>query len=647
MTALGGVTAALGVGALVGGFFSFGGTWALAAAAGATGLGYAGLEAADLFDRNYSARFNIDGYADVNGAQKPTAGEWAWAIFNGVASAADLGAVARPFSAAVRGKLLAQVGLEAGDLARTAERLKYFDDLDTIAGVFRPLANYPAGLRSQISRGMSELTDPQILELSRILDDSRATDHLAAVFGGLDADTSNRLLRAMTGSFRTTDTQEQLALLARLKKNNPAAANALLASPEGYQNIAALRSIGSEKLVGAWSRHPDLQLTLDKILELRLDADLRGIDGNALLRGIGDHDADLVFGLAVHGGGQGALDAIAEGTRVAAARGLPVDFTPRLVASEGLTEMEVLSFGTATVQRTKYGVKLLASDSDEARSALRFVADRQNDPYDFSAAYPYMVPEDRLQVLAQGSSPAMGNYDLLYNQNRAVVESMNEWIKAPPAIFTLHDGRQIRILGPFDAEQSASMQEALRKAQATNPDLLDGVEEFHFMENIGRYEYANYPGQPGNYAAIYDGGAMGGRPRIVMDPAFARRPEILWHELGHRFWETQQLGGLKKVQNPFVYWDNVGRISWYGGTNAEENFCEAVSLVLRDQDLIRANPEKYIKDFIGYQNNTPAEIKAAQEKLAWTIANILGITIVLAPEVAPAPPDGRDTPTPY
>jgi hypothetical protein len=651
MTALGGATAALGVGALVGGFFSFGATWALAGAAGATGLGFSGLQVADLCDRNWTSRFNIEGYADVNGVQKPTAGEWALAILDGAASAADLGLVARPFISAIRAKMIVETGLSAADAAKAAQRLEYFDDLDTVSKLLRPISHYPTGVRSQLAGAMTDLTDPQLIELSRLLDDPVSARNLATTISDLDPQSSSRLLNAMTGAFQTTDTKAQLELIARLKNTNPAT-NTLLASPEGYQNIAQLRRVGSEKLVDAWVRQPDLQGTLDQVLGLRLDASLRDIDGDALLRGVGNYEPDLVFGLAAHGGGTAALDEIARGMKVASRRGLNVDFTPQLAAYDPVLDQEVICFGPMMVRRGEYGVEMAASDSTAGRSMLEYVANRQSDRYDFSAAYPYLVPEDAYVAVANGSSSAHGPFTQYENTNRAVVEGLNSWIKQPAPTFDFYDSqgtsRRITILGPFTDEESAALQETMRAAAETNAGLLNGMDEIQFVENIGYYDFHNAPGVDGKYGAGYlPATPPNGKSRIMVGHQLARSPEIMWHEMGHRFWETEQLGGLSTIQNPYLANPDVGRMSWYGGVSPQENFCEAVSLVMRDRDLIRQDATGYVNSFKGYENMTPEALAVAREKLAWTIGTILGITVIVAPNIPPAPPDGRDSPTPY
>lgn len=150
MLATGAVAAVAGLAALVGGFFTGGATWVLGAAAISSLFGAAasGIEISNLVEQYRDAQLNVEGYAALNGEQPPSALSWGLAIAGGVASVADLAALAalpRAFQFAARAEALREIGRILGASADASQvddvlrMLERSDDLTAINNFGRVL----------------------------------------------------------------------------------------------------------------------------------------------------------------------------------------------------------------------------------------------------------------------------------------------------------------------------------------------------------------------------------------------------------------------------------------------------------------------------------------------------------------------------
>lgn len=606
--------------------------WVVVGVAAAAGLGHGLIEGADLFDRYYASRFNIEGYADVNGVQPPSVRDWALAALDVGMSTLDLAMIAKPFRAALRTQLL-NLTFEGPALEMSINRFRNFDDPEGLARYLRGVKNLDPGSKMIMARASQYLKDDDyLIRLGYLLTDERAAKNLGTMMKGLSERALNDILLKLTSNVELEDARAQLALLARVQTQLPNSA-ALLNRPGAYDKLDELRKIGSTSLVDRWFKLADPAKSLDDIIDFRRTSVNAGVDGDALIRKLGEYDFVTMLEVASSRPSATAMEEVAASIDLARARGLDTGFN---LLHEGYGQgFDTFVFGPVTVV-TDYdgGTKILGTGSDRGRAAVKAHAQRNlGANYELSSIYDYLLPSSapiKKETLAGG----LGRVGTYIYSRFDVADEVNQHIKMPPEVFRYSAGgvtKTITINGPFGPGEVAAIKSNLSSVARLNPELLAGTAEIHYREQIGFYEYENQPIQR------YDFLARSEASKLYINPAAAANPDELFRELGRDLWTRRSLE--YDYESPFVRYGDQAAVSWLGATGPEENFAEAVRRVAEDQAEIRRDPGDYLTRCLGYAD-TPLEAAYVEEQMAYAIYVVLGIRAEPRRDPPPAPPPG-------
>jgi hypothetical protein len=624
MMALGGASVLLGIGAFVAGFFTGGATWALylAGAGAVAGGAFSILDIASIVEENNTAALNVPGFAQANGASPPTAGDWARAILDGVATVADVAVLAglpRAFQTAVRAEMIADVAGAAADRgldsAAIASRLNSIDDVQAIRTLSDLLRDTDATGASAIISNLSSLSDAQIVALGRNLDPATTTA-LASLLNGADAATASNVLRTVAGLSNTAGTEDFVLALTRLQSIDPAAAETMMASPSAIRGLAAVVRIGSTDLVTSVLTASDPLAQIANVAAAIQMADDAGLDAQKLFLGLARVDPQLVLDVANSPNDlPQMLASLNSSIDLAAARGLGTDL-------QQLGQGSVYYFGRTWNMHLLGPVMVLDAPGEEpllipmtssqARNVLANYAgamSAQGQTYDLRALRPYLIPEDAFNPVA--STASWTRYD---NANLDVIHQIDRLVQPNPPTFTYTSAGVAHSIDIYDVNLSAAdvqrIRAQLQAIASADPSALDGIGEIHGVDDMGYYAYAS--GARGNYAGLYQPQGQFGAI-IDFDPNQVDTG-LVTHEVAHNIWASSSLAG--DPANPFVQSSGSGFFTPYGATNPEENFCEGAVQVMRDHDQIVADPQAYLRRY-----------PALRDKIIYVFEAIYGVQI--------------------
>ncbi len=629
MDALGGAGAALGLVAAVGGVFTGGAAWVayVAGAAAVSGIGLAGLQVSDLIDRTYAASLNVPGYSSVNGKTMPTAGDWAGAILTGALSAADLGALTalpRVYTAAVKSKVLAQVGEELAGLgvdglsaSKLQDRLQYFDDLGEIAKLRNTLVATDGPTASRIIGALGSMSDAQILKLNRVLEGASARGDFARVMSGLDSPSAERVLGQVLGLGTDDDSRAILDLASRMSAAQPSAARALFAG-DGLDSLIRLRGLGSTPLVEAAITRADAATSIPALLSAAAKADAQGTHGSELFRVLGDHDPRMAFELAQRPDLGARLGTMAGAVERSQGRGLETlpgaRITSSLARPDGSVD-DVLVLGPVTVVRNSYGgTELLDTSSSQARTLVRETASERaaaGRSWDFTPLRGYLTPDDNYVYYEKRG--------ISFNETRPEIESLNRWITSEHPYVA---GVPIYGTDMISSDRFAEIEGALRRIAAVDPSVLADIPEVQIVPGIGYAQDANGV-ITGDVAGLYTPSSHA----IALDRDIGGADTMI-HEVFHHVWRLENLDHADV--NPFLD-HGSGYFTDFGATSPEENFCEGAVVMMRDIDQI-------LSDWAGYLKSNP---QIPDEKLRWLVKLFFHqdpAAINVPPEITPGGP---------